>query len=95
MIIKNLFPQVMILYFQPNTLHCILLRWVRLMGFATVYGTVILKLFRWVTFKPLPVSAAACLGLSGRGLRSFMTLSHDLSFFLVASNSPKSQNLVV
>ncbi|MCI4377806.1 hypothetical protein PGIGA_G00207710 [Pangasianodon gigas] len=41
-----LYLPVMVLYFQPNVLHCILLRWVRLLGFATVYGTVILKLFR-------------------------------------------------
>ncbi|KAF5890523.1 G-protein coupled receptor [Clarias magur] len=41
-----LYLPVMILYFQPSALHCILLRWVRLLGFATVYGTVILKLFR-------------------------------------------------
>lgn len=51
-------PQVMILYFQPNVLHCILLRWVRLLGFATVYGTVILKLFRYATFKVLPIFRA-------------------------------------
>lgn len=38
----------MILYFEPNVVHCVLLRWVRLLGFATVYGTVILKLFRYV-----------------------------------------------
>ncbi|XP_047668809.1 probable G-protein coupled receptor 158 isoform X1 [Tachysurus fulvidraco] len=41
-----LYLPVMILYFRPNVLHCILLRWARLLGFATVYGTVILKLFR-------------------------------------------------
>ncbi|KAG1953817.1 probable G-protein coupled receptor 158 isoform X2 [Pimephales promelas] len=39
------FP-VVILYFQPSVFRCILLRWVRLLGFATVYGTVTLKLFR-------------------------------------------------
>uniref|UniRef100_A0A673X1V8 G protein-coupled receptor 158 n=1 Tax=Salmo trutta TaxID=8032 RepID=A0A673X1V8_SALTR len=39
------FP-VMILYFSPSVLRCILLRWVRLLGFATAYGTVILKLYR-------------------------------------------------
>ncbi|XP_051970433.1 probable G-protein coupled receptor 158 [Xyrauchen texanus] len=39
------FP-VVILYFQPSVFRCILLRWVRLLGFATVYGTVILKLYR-------------------------------------------------
>ncbi|XP_069504258.1 metabotropic glycine receptor [Ambystoma mexicanum] len=39
------FP-VVILYFEPSTFRCILLRWVRLLGYATVYGTVTLKLYR-------------------------------------------------
>ncbi|XP_052424850.1 probable G-protein coupled receptor 158 isoform X2 [Carassius gibelio] len=39
------FP-VFILYFKPSTFRCILLRWVRLLGFAIVYGTVMLKLYR-------------------------------------------------
>lgn len=41
--------QVGILYFQPSVFRCILLRWVRLLGFATVYGTVTLKLYRYDT----------------------------------------------
>ncbi|XP_061661977.1 metabotropic glycine receptor [Syngnathoides biaculeatus] len=39
------FP-VGILYFQAGVFRCILLRWVRLLGFATVYGTLTLKLYR-------------------------------------------------
>uniref|UniRef100_A0A3B3S196 G protein-coupled receptor 179 n=1 Tax=Paramormyrops kingsleyae TaxID=1676925 RepID=A0A3B3S196_9TELE len=39
------FP-VFILYFKPSTFRCILLRWVRLMGFAMVYGTITLKMYR-------------------------------------------------
>ncbi|XP_011382632.1 probable G-protein coupled receptor 179 [Pteropus vampyrus] len=39
------FP-VFILYFKPSIFRCIALRWVRLMGFAIVYGTIILKLYR-------------------------------------------------
>ncbi|KAI5765808.1 GPR179-like protein [Gulo gulo luscus] len=39
------FP-VFILYFKPSVFRCIALRWVRLLGFATVYGTIILKLYR-------------------------------------------------
>ncbi|XP_056149793.1 probable G-protein coupled receptor 158 [Lampris incognitus] len=39
------FP-VMILYFHPSVFRCILLRWVRLLGFAIMYGTIILKLYR-------------------------------------------------
>ncbi|XP_046530790.1 probable G-protein coupled receptor 179 [Equus quagga] len=39
------FP-VFILYFKPSIFRCIALRWVRLLGFAIVYGTIILKLYR-------------------------------------------------
>lgn len=39
-------PQVFILYFKPSVFRCIALRWVRLLGFAVVYGTIILKLSR-------------------------------------------------
>nr|XP_045013813.1 probable G-protein coupled receptor 179 [Jaculus jaculus] len=39
------FP-VFILYFKPSVFRCIALRWVRLLGFATVYGTITLKLYR-------------------------------------------------
>ncbi|KAM3842520.1 metabotropic glycine receptor-like [Diretmus argenteus] len=39
------FP-VFILYFKPSTFRCILLRWVRMLGFSIVYGTVTLKLYR-------------------------------------------------
>ncbi|KAI4903060.1 hypothetical protein NFI96_023043 [Prochilodus magdalenae] len=38
--------KVMVLYFQPSVFRCILLRWVRMLGFATVYGTITLKLYR-------------------------------------------------
>ncbi|KAI5608020.1 putative G-protein coupled receptor 158 isoform X1, partial [Silurus asotus] len=39
------FPGV-VLYFQPSVFRCILLRWVRMLGFAIVYGTITLKLYR-------------------------------------------------
>uniref|UniRef100_H0W0E6 G protein-coupled receptor 179 n=1 Tax=Cavia porcellus TaxID=10141 RepID=H0W0E6_CAVPO len=39
------FP-VFILYFKPSVFRCIALRWVRLLGFVTVYGTITLKLYR-------------------------------------------------
>lgn len=39
-------PQVFILYFKPSTFRCILLRWVRMLGFSIVYGTVTLKMYR-------------------------------------------------
>ncbi|XP_051496043.1 probable G-protein coupled receptor 179 [Apus apus] len=39
------FP-VFILYFKPSIFRCIVLRWVRVLGFAIVYGTITLKLHR-------------------------------------------------
>uniref|UniRef100_A0A3Q2SS99 G protein-coupled receptor 179 n=1 Tax=Fundulus heteroclitus TaxID=8078 RepID=A0A3Q2SS99_FUNHE len=39
------FP-VFILYFKPSTFRCILLRWVRMLGFSIVYGTITLKMYR-------------------------------------------------
>ncbi|XP_052051869.1 probable G-protein coupled receptor 179 [Apodemus sylvaticus] len=39
------FP-VFILFFKPSVFRCVALRWVRLLGFAVVYGTIILKLYR-------------------------------------------------
>ncbi|CAM5178308.1 unnamed protein product [Eretmochelys imbricata] len=39
------FP-VFILYFKPSIFRCIILRWVRMLGFAIVYGTITLKLYR-------------------------------------------------
>lgn len=40
-------PQVFILYFKPSIFRCIVLRWVRMLGFAIVYGTITLKLYRY------------------------------------------------
>uniref|UniRef100_A0A4W3JXW1 G-protein coupled receptors family 3 profile domain-containing protein n=1 Tax=Callorhinchus milii TaxID=7868 RepID=A0A4W3JXW1_CALMI len=39
------FP-VFILYFTPSVFRCILLRWVRMLGFAVIYGTITLKMYR-------------------------------------------------
>ncbi|NXE70498.1 GP158 protein, partial [Calcarius ornatus] len=41
------FP-VFILYFKPSIFRCIVLRWVRMLGFAIVYGTITLKLYRYL-----------------------------------------------
>ncbi|NXD71433.1 GP158 protein, partial [Eolophus roseicapillus] len=40
------FP-VFILYFKPSIFRCIVLRWVRMLGFTIVYGTITLKLYRY------------------------------------------------
>lgn len=36
-----------ILYFKPSIFRCIVLRWVRMLGFTIVYGTITLKLYRY------------------------------------------------
>ncbi|NXF54286.1 GP158 protein, partial [Oceanites oceanicus] len=45
------FP-VFILYFKPSIFRCIVLRWVRVLGFAIVYGTITLKLYRYTGVQP-------------------------------------------
>ncbi|KAM9296722.1 putative G-protein coupled receptor 179 [Gastrophryne carolinensis] len=39
------FP-VFIVYFKPSVFRCIALRWVRIIGFCVVYGTIVLKMYR-------------------------------------------------
>ncbi|XP_062894174.1 metabotropic glycine receptor-like [Mobula hypostoma] len=39
------FP-VIILYFEPSVFRCVLLRWVRMLGFVITYGTIALKIYR-------------------------------------------------
>lgn len=52
----------MIMYFQPSVFRCILLRWVRLLGFAVMYGTLILKLYRYQSHSAeLPHFLRTCL----------------------------------
>ena len=41
--------QVVIQYFEPTTGTCLLIPWFREMGFAVVYGTLILKVYRLVS----------------------------------------------
>ncbi|CAF95335.1 unnamed protein product [Tetraodon nigroviridis] len=43
---KHRRSRVFIMYFKPSTFRCILLRWVRMLGFSIVYGTVTLKMYR-------------------------------------------------
>ncbi|XP_061551146.1 metabotropic glycine receptor isoform X2 [Phycodurus eques] len=73
------FP-VMILYFHPSVFRCILLRWVRLLGFAIMYGTVVLKLYR------------ASYVTSWRVLRMLTIILSVVSWFLVAWTSAVCQN---
>ncbi|NXY17184.1 GP158 protein, partial [Atrichornis clamosus] len=60
------FP-VFILYFKPSIFRCIVLRWVRMLGFAIVYGTITLKLYRWGGWRdggsgPPPWGGFGCSG---------------------------------
>ncbi|CAL8310995.1 unnamed protein product, partial [Gadus morhua 'NCC'] len=41
-----LYAPVLVLFLQPSVLGCILLRWLRLLGFSVTYGTIILKIYR-------------------------------------------------
>uniref|UniRef100_A0A7N9IBS7 G protein-coupled receptor 179 n=1 Tax=Macaca fascicularis TaxID=9541 RepID=A0A7N9IBS7_MACFA len=62
------FP-VFILYFKPSVFRCIALRWVRLLGFAIVYGTIILKLYRVLQLFLSRTAQRSALLSSGRLLR--------------------------
>ncbi|XP_008053902.1 probable G-protein coupled receptor 179 [Carlito syrichta] len=62
------FP-VFILYFKPSVFRCIALRWVRLLGFAIVYGTITLKLYRVLQLFLSRTAQRGTLLSSGRLLR--------------------------
>lgn len=51
----------MIMYFHPSVFRCVLLRWVRLLGFAIMYGTVILKLYRYMPVTPVTYEISGTL----------------------------------
>ncbi|XP_053119321.1 probable G-protein coupled receptor 158 [Hemicordylus capensis] len=86
------FP-VIILYFEPSTFRCILLRWVRLLGFTTVYGTVTLKLHRVLkvflsrTVQRIPYMTG------GRVMRMLAVILLVVVWFLTGWTSAVCQNL--
>ncbi|XP_068604143.1 metabotropic glycine receptor [Brachionichthys hirsutus] len=86
------FP-VGILYFQPSVFRCILLRWVRLLGFATVYGTVTLKLYRVLKVFLSRTAQRIPYMTSWRVLRLLAILLLIVCWFLVAWTSAVCQNL--
>ncbi|XP_035770372.1 probable G-protein coupled receptor 158 [Neolamprologus brichardi] len=55
---------VFIMYFRPSTFRCILLRWVRMLGFSIVYGTVFIMYFRPSTFRCILLRWVRMLGFS-------------------------------
>ncbi|KAJ8010098.1 hypothetical protein DPEC_G00071470 [Dallia pectoralis] len=86
------FP-VVILYFQPSVFRCILLRWVRLLGFATVYGTVTLKLYRVLKVFLSRTAQRIPYLTSWRVLRLLCIILLIVCWFLVAWTSAVFQNL--
>ncbi|XP_012670483.2 probable G-protein coupled receptor 158 isoform X2 [Clupea harengus] len=86
------FP-VMILYFQPGVFRCILLRWVRLLGFAIVYGTVTLKLYRVLKVFLSRTAQRIPYMTSWRVLRLLGIILLVVCWFLVAWTSAICQNL--
>ncbi|XP_061588973.1 metabotropic glycine receptor-like [Cololabis saira] len=85
------FP-VMILYFNPSVFRCILLRWVRLLGFAIMYGTVILKLYRVLKVFLSRTAQRTPYMTSWRVLRLLLVILVVVLWFLVAWTSAVCQN---
>lgn len=46
--VEHWFFQIIIQYFEPTTTICIMIPWFREMGFAVVYGSLVLKVYRSV-----------------------------------------------
>ncbi|XP_023671526.2 metabotropic glycine receptor [Paramormyrops kingsleyae] len=86
------FP-VMILYFQPSIFLCVLLRWARLLGFATVYGTVILKLYRVLKVFLSRTAQRIPYMTSWRVLRLLGIILLVVCWFLVAWTLAAFQNM--
>ncbi|XP_051944054.1 probable G-protein coupled receptor 158 [Hippocampus zosterae] len=85
------FP-VMILYFHPSVFRCILLRWVRLLGFAILYGTIILKLYRVLKVFLSRTAQRTPYMTSWRVLRMLAVILLVVLWFLVAWTSAVCQN---
>ncbi|XP_076828587.1 metabotropic glycine receptor [Brachyhypopomus gauderio] len=85
------FP-VMILYFHPSVFRCILQRWLRLMGFATVYGTLILKLYRVLKVFLSRTAQRVPYMTSWRVLRLLGAILLVVLWFLVAWTSAVCQS---
>ncbi|KAF4799003.1 hypothetical protein TURU_058749 [Turdus rufiventris] len=77
------FP-VFILYFKPSIFRCIVLRWVRMLGFAIVYGTITLKLYRVLKVFLSRSAQRAPYVSSGRVLRMLAPMLLLVLWFLAA-----------
>ncbi|ELW72993.1 putative G-protein coupled receptor 158, partial [Tupaia chinensis] len=85
--------KVVILYFEPSTFRCILLRWVRLLGFATVYGTVTLKLHRVLKVFLSRTAQRIPYMTGGRVMRMLAVILLVVFWFLIGWTSSVCQNL--
>ncbi|XP_053739075.1 probable G-protein coupled receptor 158 [Synchiropus splendidus] len=85
------FP-VMILYFPPSVFRCILMRWVRVLGFSIMYGTVILKLYRVLKVFLSRTAQRTPYMTSWRVLRLLALILLVVLWFLVAWTSAVCQN---
>uniref|UniRef100_W5N8J0 G protein-coupled receptor 179 n=1 Tax=Lepisosteus oculatus TaxID=7918 RepID=W5N8J0_LEPOC len=87
------FP-VFILYFKPSTFRCILMRWVRLLGFAIVYGTVTLKMYSRVLKVFLSRTAQRVPYMTSvRVLRMLGVIVLPVTWFLAAWTASALQNM--
>ncbi|XP_068067898.1 probable G-protein coupled receptor 179 isoform X2 [Anomalospiza imberbis] len=77
------FP-VFILYFKPSIFRCIVLRWVRMLGFAIVYGTITLKLYRVLKVFLSRTAQRVPYVSSGRVLRMLAPILLLVLWFLAA-----------
>ncbi|XP_063157911.1 probable G-protein coupled receptor 179 [Candoia aspera] len=77
------FP-VFILYFKPSIFRCIVLRWVRMLGFAIVYGTITLKLYRVLKVFLSHTAQRVPYMTSGRVLKKLALILLLVLWFLAA-----------
>ncbi|XP_074834922.1 putative G-protein coupled receptor 179 [Carettochelys insculpta] len=86
------FP-VFILYFKPSIFRCIVLRWVRLLGFAIVYGTITLKLYRVLKVFLSRSAQRMPYMTSGRVLRMLALILLLVLWFLAAWTAGTLENI--
>ncbi|XP_041087284.1 probable G-protein coupled receptor 158 [Polyodon spathula] len=86
------FP-VFIMYFKPSTVRCILLRWVRMLGFAIVYGTVNLKMYRVLKVFLSRTAQRVPYMTSWRVLKMLAVIVLMVSWFLSAWTAGVLENL--
>ncbi|KAK9396974.1 putative G-protein coupled receptor [Crotalus adamanteus] len=75
---------VFILYFKPSIFRCIVLRWVRMLGFAIVYGTITLKLYRILKVFLSHTAQRVAYMTSGRVLKKLALILLLVLWFLAA-----------